>query len=57
MTKKIHRSWFCPPQLLETIEGDLMEQFDEDVKLFGLAKAQKNSIALLYDLYKTLLKD
>lgn len=25
-------AWFCPPSLYEGIEGDLMEQFEEDLK-------------------------
>jgi putative ABC transport system permease protein len=31
--------WFCPPALYEGIEGDLCEQFDEDVKTFGVRRA------------------
>src|SRR4051812_4268383 len=27
--------WFCPPSLYEGIEGDLVEQYQEDVKLLG----------------------
>ena len=27
--------WFCPPQLYEAIEGDLMEQFERDHLRFG----------------------
>ncbi|MGC3946075.1 MAG: ABC transporter permease [Chryseolinea sp.] len=27
--------WFCPPQLIEGIEGDLVEQFTEDAEAFG----------------------
>jgi putative ABC transport system permease protein len=26
--------WFCPPQLLEEIEGDLIQKFEKDVKTF-----------------------
>src|SRR5690349_18941326 len=31
---------FCPPHLLEEIEGDLMQRFDRDVKRFGSRKAK-----------------
>ncbi|CAD5281459.1 MULTISPECIES: ABC transporter permease [unclassified Imperialibacter] len=31
--------WFCPSGLYEGIEGDLLEQFDEDVEAFGERKA------------------
>jgi putative ABC transport system permease protein len=31
--------WFCPSQLCEGIEGDLLEQFDADVKMLGAARA------------------
>ncbi len=34
-------SWFCPPALYETIEGDLIEQFEIDVLEVGLKKARK----------------
>jgi putative ABC transport system permease protein len=26
-------AWFCPPSLYESIEGDLLEQFEEDLKV------------------------
>src|SRR5262245_37394517 len=32
--------WFCPPELIEGIEGDLHERFEADKK-FGLAKAKR----------------
>jgi putative ABC transport system permease protein len=31
--------WFCHPKLLKYIEGDLMELYDERVKVFGKRKA------------------
>jgi putative ABC transport system permease protein len=34
-------AWFCPPSLYESIEGDLLEQFEEDVKLVGEKKAKR----------------
>jgi len=30
---------FCPPHLLEEIEGDLLQKFEKDVKIFGENKA------------------
>jgi len=32
--------WFCPPSLYEGIEGDLLEQFEEDVRVAGEKKAK-----------------
>ena len=34
--------WFCPPQLFESIEGDLLEDFEIDVRQLGVAKAKRN---------------
>ncbi|HEY5824548.1 MAG TPA: ABC transporter permease [Cyclobacteriaceae bacterium] len=33
--------WFCPPSLYEGIEGDLVEQYEEDVKFSGEKIAKK----------------
>ena len=33
--------WFCPPELLEEIEGDLIQKFEWDVKSFGEGKAKR----------------
>lgn len=33
--------WYCKPQLQEQILGDMEEQFDEDIKSFGVAKARR----------------
>jgi len=33
--------WFCPDKLYEGIEGDLLEQFDEEVKTLGLRRARR----------------
>ena len=33
--------WFCPPELLEEIEGDLIQKFERDVKSFGEGKAKR----------------
>lgn len=32
---------FCPPHLLEEIEGDLLQRFERDVKLYGERKAKR----------------
>ncbi len=37
-------NWFCPPELYEGIEGDLLEQFDYDLQHSGLEKAKRNLI-------------
>ncbi len=34
-------SWFCPPGLYEGIEGDLLEKFENDVKIVGEKKAKR----------------
>ncbi len=34
-------AWFCPPSLYESIEGDLLEKFAEDVKLMSEKKAKR----------------
>ena len=36
-------SWLCPPDLYEGIEGDLLEQFEADVKEFGHRRQGENS--------------
>jgi putative ABC transport system permease protein len=33
--------WFCPASLYEGIEGDLLEQLEEDVEAFGERKARR----------------
>ncbi len=33
-------SWFCPPELMEGIEGDLTEQYIDDIKVSGLRSAK-----------------
>ncbi len=33
--------WFCPPGLYEGIEGDLVEQFEEDAKSLGVKRAKR----------------
>lgn len=33
--------WFCPPALYEGIEGDLVEQFENEVKVLGVSRARR----------------
>lgn len=33
--------WFCHPNLLPSIEGDLIELFEENVKMYGSKKARR----------------
>ena len=37
-------AWFCPPSLYEGIEGDLLEQFEEDVNELGEESAQRKFV-------------
>ncbi len=37
-------NWFCPYPLVEAIEGDLLQQFDEDVRQIGLRKAKSRFV-------------
>jgi putative ABC transport system permease protein len=37
-------AWFCPPSLYESIEGDLMEQFEQDIKIVGEKKAKRRFV-------------
>lgn len=34
-------AWFCPPNLYESIEGDLLEQYEHDVDQFGFKIAER----------------
>jgi len=36
--------WFCPAELLEEIEGDLIQKFERDVIAFGKSKAKRRLI-------------
>ena len=36
--------WFCPANLFETIEGDLIEQYEIDVEEFGEPRAKRRLI-------------
>ena len=42
--KKVTRilEWFCPPELFESIYGDLYEKFIEDIEYTNIANARKN---------------
>jgi putative ABC transport system permease protein len=34
-------NWFCPPCLYESIEGDLLEQYENDTKERGISRAKR----------------
>src|SRR5574337_15071 len=36
--------WYCPTSLHESIEGDLVEQFEEDLAQVGLGRARLNVV-------------
>src|SRR5690348_9638546 len=36
--------WFCPVELIEEIEGDLVEKFSRDINQFGDRKAKRKLI-------------
>jgi hypothetical protein len=36
--------WFCPPNLHESIEGDLREQWEADVREGNLSKANRKLV-------------
>ncbi len=36
--------WFCPPQLYESTEGDLLEKFEADVREMGETKAHRKLV-------------
>ncbi len=36
--------WFCPPELYEGIEGDLLEQYENDINEWGNQKAKRKFI-------------
>ncbi|MCI0750628.1 MAG: ABC transporter permease [Flammeovirgaceae bacterium] len=37
-------AWFCPPELHEGIEGDLMERFERDIEIHGIKKAKRKFV-------------
>src|ERR1041385_4536832 len=36
--------WFCPPQLQESIEGDLLQQYEEDALSIGEKRASRKMV-------------
>jgi putative ABC transport system permease protein len=44
--------WFCHPRLQKPIEGDLMELYDERVKEFGMAKADRRFVFDVLQLFR-----
>lgn len=48
---KLFLSWYCRPELLEDLEGDLHEYFDRNVKSKGLKKAR---MIYILDVFKFL---
>lgn len=37
-------AWFCPTHLREAIEGDLLEQFEDDLRSFGAVRARRKFV-------------
>src|SRR5262245_33562514 len=37
-------AWICPAHLLEEIEGDLIQKFNRDSEIVGLARAKRRSV-------------
>jgi putative ABC transport system permease protein len=52
-------SWFCPPQLLEGIEGDLAEQYQLDAARWGVSRAKRRlvSSAIRFLHYEIILRN
>ena len=46
-------SWFCPSDLYETIEGDLLEQFEIDVKEVGEKMARRRLVWNAIDFFRS----
>ena len=44
--------WFCHPELIRPIEGDLMELYDERIKEFGKKKADRKFIKDVIQLFR-----
>jgi putative ABC transport system permease protein len=44
--------WFCPPELYEGIEGDLLEDFERDVKVVGEKKASQRLLLKVIRFFK-----
>jgi putative ABC transport system permease protein len=45
-------AWFCPPGLYEGIEGDLLEQFEEDINEMGEKRAQRRFILHVLNFFR-----
>jgi putative ABC transport system permease protein len=45
-------AWFCPPALYEGIEGDLCEQFEEDVKTSGARIARRKFVLNVFRFFR-----
>jgi len=45
-------SWFCPPALYEGIEGDLLEQYEEDLNTIGKKKAKQRLIKNIFKFFR-----
>lgn len=43
--------WFCPPELLEGILGDLLEAFEQDRRALGKGRAQRKFILHVFRLF------
>lgn len=41
--------WICPAELIEVIEGDVVEQFNHDVKRVGVARARRRAVVHTVD--------
>ena len=44
--------WFCPPNLLEEIEGDLIERFQRDVATSGGGKARRRFVWNMFRFFR-----
>jgi putative ABC transport system permease protein len=44
--------WFCPPALYEGIEGDLLEQFDMDIKAHGYKHARRRLVLNIFRFFR-----
>ena len=42
--------WICPEELIETIEGDVIEQFEFDVQRVGASRARWRALVHTLDL-------
>jgi putative ABC transport system permease protein len=47
--------WFCPPELIEGIEGDLLEQFDVDLSADGAPRARRRFVLNMIKFFRPSL--